>query len=211
MQSPRQRHVTARSYIVIVLTGASFIFISIGFSWSGRARDEGTRQLAFSNTPTGRINGAVNPELIPDQVAYSLLFRLLTQQETEIEKSRLLGYVKQLGITGTDASTLLAAGKDFQKRVGALDQQAKEIKDKSWPHPDEGAMTQLRQLQEQKEAIVHELVSSLSHRLSSAGLEKLHQHINGNVKRKVSMAVGPQSAPGGPGWQPGRPALKHPH
>lgn len=38
--------------------------------------------------PTGFIDGSVNPELVSDQVAYSLLFRLLSDRHTKEEQGR---------------------------------------------------------------------------------------------------------------------------
>jgi hypothetical protein len=48
--------------------------------------------------PAGTINGATNPELIPDRTAYILLFRLISNRQTDQEKGRALAYMRQMGL-----------------------------------------------------------------------------------------------------------------
>ncbi|MFN2454315.1 MAG: hypothetical protein ABR577_08855, partial [Pyrinomonadaceae bacterium] len=50
----------------------------------------------------GTIDGAKNPEMIPDTLAYTLLFDLLSNRHTEVEKGRAKAYIRQAGIEGAD-------------------------------------------------------------------------------------------------------------
>jgi hypothetical protein len=163
----------------------------------------------------GTINGAVNPELIPDQAAYSVLFRFIANRQTDDEKSRIRAYIRQMGLgdqkcrscplssepSDKDIDALIAAAEVFQQRVGVLDRQVKEIKDRNWPNPSKEVMAQLTVLQRQKEVIVTEIVASLPGKLSADALEKVHRHTNERIKRKMKIVPGPANPPGGPGWR----------
>src|SRR5207244_821799 len=52
------------------------------------------------------IDGAANPELIPDRVAYSLLFRLIANRKTAEEKSHIRAYIRQIGLADSDITQL---------------------------------------------------------------------------------------------------------
>lgn len=152
--------------------------------------------------PTGFIDGSVNPELVPDQVAYSLLFRLLSDRHTKEEQNRVRSYLKMtFGCSNCNQAELKKRGvsedahinaflvvvNEFEQRVGALDRKAQDLHDRYWPNPSHEVLAQLNEMQKQKEGIVAELVASLPTRLGAAGMEKLRQHINERVKRKVKM------------------------
>lgn len=150
------------------------------------------------------IDGAKNPEKIPDSVAYTLLFRFISGRQTEAERNRISAYIRQIGIgkqhckkcpsTGsgdTDIDSLVAAAEEFQKRVSLLDDQAARVTNN---HLTGTAVTpnerlQLGELQNQKEAIVADIVASLQQRLSADGLAKVRQHINDRMKRKIKISA----------------------
>jgi len=169
--------------------------------------------------PPGTIDGSKNPELIPDKVAYSILFRFLSNRQSENEKDKVRAYLKQRlcancsGILETSTSNLepstsnivnalLAAAGQFRQQVSVLDNQVKSIKDQHWPNPSSDVMAQLKQLQDQKEALVLAAVASLQTRIDAEGRTRVQQFVHNNFKRKIKMSPGPQSPPGGPGWQP---------
>lgn len=133
----------------------------------------------------GVVDGAVNPGLIPDRVAYSLLFRLIANRHTEIEKARIRAYIRQIGITDSDSERLMAAAEEFQQRVGLLDAQAKQIKLNSGRSPGSEVRGQLVPLQRQKDAIVDEIAASLVSRLTGDGMNRVRLHIGERVKRHV--------------------------
>lgn len=154
----------------------------------------------------GVINGAKNPQLIPDQVAYSLLFRLVSGAQNAEAKMRVRSYVKQMvgecsncpGEEATkdknkrkeqDTNAFVTTAYEFQQRVSVLDQQAIEIKKLNWPNPSPEVMARLSQLQRQKEVIVAELMASLPKRLSASGANKLRSHVSERVKRNMKMRV----------------------
>ena len=168
----------------------------------------------------GTINGAVNPTMIPDEAAYSVLFRLITNRQTDAEKSRIRAYIRQMGLgdqkcrscpfssesSDKDIDSLIAAAEVFQQRVGILDRQVKEIKDRNWPNPSKEVMAHLALLQQQKEVIVTEIIASLPSRLSADALDKVRRHTNERIKRKMKIVPDPTNPPGGPGWQKHKPS-----
>jgi acetylornithine deacetylase/succinyl-diaminopimelate desuccinylase-like protein len=171
--------------------------------------------------PPGTIDGAKNPELIPDSVAYTMLFRVVGGRQTEEERNSIRSYLRQAGFgcracTGTptaaeeaEINAVIAIADEFWQRMDVLDNQVKEIKDRTWPNPGPEVMTQLGQLQRQNEAITAEIIGSLPRRLGPASMEKLRHHINETVKRNTKTWPEPNSFPGGPDWYPSAPPHQH--
>src|SRR5262245_50822263 len=52
--------------------------------------------MPLPQDPTGTIDGATQPDMIPDRVAYSLLFRFLSGRNTEDEKNRARAYLRMI-------------------------------------------------------------------------------------------------------------------
>jgi hypothetical protein len=154
--------------------------------------------------PPGTITGAINPELIPDHVAYNLLFRLLSNRRTDVERGRIRAYIRQMAIgipccnqdpsLGTDEAdidALIAAAEEFRRRLGVLDSQANEIRKTEKGNPGDEARVRLKQLQKQKEQIVDEIVASLRMQVSKTGMARIESHIRERVKRRVKF-IAPQ-------------------
>lgn len=161
-----------------------------------------TNSTSIANQQSvGFIDGAVNPELIPNNVAYSLLFRLLSDRHTEEEKRRARSYLQMVFGCGNCSDQERAASKahidaflavvqEFEQRVSPLDRRAEEIHAQNWrPNPSPAVLAELNALQAQKDAIVAELIASLPTRLGVDGAERLRQHINERVKRRTK--IGP--------------------
>jgi hypothetical protein len=182
--------------------------------------------------PPGTIDGAKSPKMIPDRVAYMLLFRFISNhRKNETEEKQIREYVRQLGLgkqrrcppsvapedcslpdvgsEDADIDALITAAESFQQRVSVLDAQAKEIKDRTWPNPSPETMAQLTLLQEQKEALADEIIASLPRRLSPGGLQRVVQHINKRLKHLTKRFPGPPSLPNGLGWKEHSPKHRH--
>jgi len=148
--------------------------------------------------PPGTIDGAVNPALIPDHVAYELLFRSIAPRPgaADIEQRGSHGLAKKTGLEDTKVDALRTVADEFKQRISVLDLQAKQLKDRYWPNPSPLVMAQLTGLQKQREAIIAELVASLPRHLGSDGAAKLTQHLNDQVKRRVRIVPSPPLASG---------------
>ena len=155
-----------------------------------------------ANIP-GTIDGKKNPELIPDRVVHLALFRAVPEQTTD--KSRMLARAYASQILGgcsqckmkdkenyekakkdhdQDIDALLGVAAEFQQRVGALDRQATEIKDRNWPNPSPTVLEQLAKLQTQKEIIVDELITSLSLKIKIESKNGMKGYIS-SAKSKI--------------------------
>lgn len=151
----------------------------------------------------GTIDGAKNPEQVSDQVSYSLLFRFLSNRKTEEEKNRARSYLRmvfgckecgttpetpeQRAETEEKVNAFLAMAEEFEKRVGVLDQQARAAKELRKLNPTSAAKTQLLNLQKKKEALVNELVGSMSDRLGTKGANKVRQFMGDEFKQRVKI------------------------
>lgn len=182
------RKVISVSIICMMLT-ASFVIAGMTVGKSKVKHVTGSSQK--KPDPPDTISGAKNPEMIPDRVAYVLIFRTIaTPQGTEFEKARSRAWTKRLGL-GFDEATggeLIKAANEFATQVKPLDQQAHEIKNRTWPNPDAATMAQLAALQAQKEALVNQIVASLPARLGQEQAGKLHLHMTNRLKAKMKIA-----------------------
>jgi hypothetical protein len=173
---------------LMVLLPVALVFGIIAFAL---ATSKGTAGTPVSSAkmerpqPKGMIDGAANPSLVSDQVAYSLLFRMLSNRHTEKDKKLVRSYIRQMDLGNEDK--LLAVVEKFEQRVGVLDRKAGKIHEERGPYLDLQNIEQLNHLQRQKEKIVADIVASLTRDLGSEGAEKLRRHVNERVKRKVKM------------------------
>lgn len=183
---------------------------AIGVAFAGISKDAVDTSVAIATSnptrntqqqPTNFIDGSRNPELIPDHVAYTLVFRLLSDRYTPEEQGRARSYLKMVfGCLDCNNQTEVSAASEshinsflnvvaeFEQRVSVLDHRAQEIHDQhGQPNPPPDVLAELDILQRQKEAIVAELIASLPSRLGADGAERLHQHINNRVKPKTKI------------------------
>lgn len=184
----------------------------------------GQQQRAATSDKMSNIDGAVNPELIPDEVAFTMMFRVIGNRQTQEEKDSIRSYLRQAGLgcqtcqlpnsqkkqqqpttaEEPDIDAVVSLADEFWQRVSVLDEQVKQIKDRTWPNPSQEVMSQLQQLEAQKQSIVAEIVASIPTRLSADAVAKLQNHIDTKVKPNVK--IFPDfPLPGGTGWEHGEP------
>lgn len=128
------------------------------------------------------IDGALNPSEVPDIVAYSLLFRLLSGRKTKEEIRNAIAYIKYKNLG--DPQQLLAVAEEYRERIDDLQRRATTVisgKEQIQPSNfDPG-----------KFAIISEIINSLPRRLAKDnGFNKLRKHINEGVKPKVKIYTG---------------------
>lgn len=190
---------------------------------SDKSEISGEQNKAAQDRP-GVINGAVNPEMIPDHVAYSMLFRMIANRPEESSKRSIRAYVKQIfrcdecskergfGEPGRarpdspDIDAFITVAEEHHGRISVLDAQAENIKGRSWPDPHPEVMAKLTELQAQNEALSAEIVGSLPNRISANGMDKLRQYIAEHVKPGIKIIPGPQPPPDSNFYQPAPPA-----
>src|SRR5260370_28142991 len=70
----------------------------------------------------GTIDGAVTPELIPDDVAYSLFLNFLAAHQSPDQKNSMKAYFKyHPQLNGIDVDTLMRVAEEFQAVNKAID------------------------------------------------------------------------------------------
>jgi hypothetical protein len=231
--------ISTRSDIMLTrIVGILFLVIALGIGVIGFIKSKSTMDTAHASDKSeisgaqnkaaqdrpGVINGAVNPEMIPDHVAYAMLFRMIANRPEESAKRSIRAYVKQIfgcdecskesGLGGRirvrpdnpDIDAFITVAEEHHRRVSVLDAQAENIKGRSWPDPNPEVMARLTELQGQNEALSAEMAASLPNRLSSIGMDKLRQYIVERVKPGIKIIPGPQPPPDSNFYQPPPPA-----
>src|SRR2546425_3129641 len=194
-------------YVAALVAVFSLLIVSLGRT--PQANIHSTPPIVTNQNPAmttipdvpGTIDGAKNPELIPDHTAYSAIFRMLSNRHTKDEIDRVRAYVKQMGLgkldcrqcppgfgtADSDVDAFLNAAEEFHQPVQIIDKQVLEINDHMWPNPSAEVMAQLRGLQRAKEAIATELAASLPARLTPGAFQLVRRHINEYVKQRVKL------------------------
>ena len=131
--------------------------------------------------PPGTIDGAKNPELIPDTVAYRLLFLAIAEPEnaTEEQKARARGKMSPAGLSESDAEAFLLLLVQFDHGMTAINAQISKIRDRNplalSPLSADGQ--QVIQLTSQSNQLVSDTIAALPERLSPEGLIQLQDFL----------------------------------
>ena len=169
------RRLTILAFVVTVITISSFLGMT-----SNTART--SQQIAALT-----INGAGNPDVIPDCVAYEFFFRSLVTSPSEGDKGqgRIEAFARQAGLRDSQINALLIEAKAFYREINAFDRQVRAIKDQTWPDPPPDVWVRLRDIQKQKEAAIIEQSNAILARRGAEAGAKLANFINDYVKRRV--------------------------
>ena len=185
--------------VVFVVAGS----FAINFLGNTSAKTENpTQSISETKTQSQPItNNPTNPDTIPDRLAFTILFRFLANpmnspDENVRRQSKL--YLKQARLgrrncnscsaeptDEADVNVLFAAATEFQERVDVLDRQAVQLKRQNRTNPNPAITAQLTMLQQQKEAIVDNIVASLPARLSNHAKQELQRFIRENIKPNI--------------------------
>jgi len=181
----------------------SFLLLSIAV-WGGYSAT-GTKTPAQEAVPgptqkaapgptedaPGTIDGAVTPDLIPDDVAYALFFNFLAGRETKAQKNSLKSFFKQRPqLAGIDAEVLMMVADEFQEAYKAIEKEeaalAATSHNRSSTLDDRFALLKQRKL-----SLVDEKVGALPNIIGMDDAEKVRRHVREYVKRKVKIAPPP--------------------
>ena len=137
--------------------------------------------------PPGTIDGAKNPELIPDEVAYRMLFLGVAEREdaTDEQKARARGKIAPAGLSEEDAEAFLRLMADFHKEMTAVLAENAKIRERN-PFPDRLSTDWpiVVGLRKRMEANALNTMAALPARLSPEGMAKLQAHL-AEVKRGI--------------------------
>lgn len=187
---------------VLVAVALSLMTTAPAAQQDGSATQAGTSIVGASVVPAnpdppGTIDGAKNPEKIPDDVAYELLFLAVAEPEnaTQEQMGRAESKIEAAGLNEDDRDAFLNALTQFRKGVDQIDAQLVEINKRSPLTPAPSPDGQLvGQLQSQRRQLVADTISLLGASLSPEGLAKLHEHLQ---REKRGMKLIPMNLPAG--------------
>jgi hypothetical protein len=146
----------------------------------------GAMASTIQQLPLSTIDGSVNPEMISDYRAYSLLFRFISNRVGQ-DRSAIRAYLRQVfvdrsctrcpaqsGEVDTQIDNLIAAGEEFYARAHPLDVRIKELLDQQSSATAEAGLASARQ---EKERICAEIIASFVTRLGPRGAENVRLHV----------------------------------
>jgi hypothetical protein len=146
--------------------------------------------------PPGTIDGAKDPELIPDDVAYRLLFLAVAEPDhpTPEQSARARAKLRAAQLSEDDLKNIiLAIASDYKRARDALDAQAQNLQ-LQFPlahlNPRSVEGHELAQLAKKRDQLALDAVASLQNRLSSEGFRSLKRHIE-TVKRHIKLIPSP--------------------
>jgi len=137
--------------------------------------------------PAGTIDGAKNPELIPDDVAYRMVFLGVAepQDASDAQKARYQAKIASAGLNEDDTEAFRLVLGALQKQLDALNAQANQVLARD-PLPQAGTpdYQQLVDLSQQRQPVFAEAMGALPARLSADGAAKLQAYVQ-NEKRRM--------------------------
>jgi hypothetical protein len=137
--------------------------------------------------PPGVIDGAENPELIPDDAAYRLVLVAVAEREdaTKTEKARFRAKIASTGLNEEDTEALRLILAALQKQLDALNAQAHQILARdSLPLAGTPDYQQLVELNKKRLPVFQEAMSAVPARLSLEGAAKFQAYVQ-NEKRRM--------------------------
>jgi hypothetical protein len=146
-----------------------------------------TQPPAPAADPPGTVDGAKNPELIPDNDAYRVVLLAVAEPEdaSDAQKARYQAKIASAGLSADDAEAFRVILAALQTQLDALNAQASQILARD-PLPYAGTpdYQQLVELSKQRQPVFAEAMSALPARLSADGVAKLQAYVQ-NEKRRM--------------------------
>ncbi len=122
----------------------------------------------------------MHPELIPDDVAYKMLFLSLIEpaNPAEADQARQDAKLRMIGLSDEDNASFLARLGEFRDRMKDLGDRSEEIL-KMTPNPSRGSneWLELSDIEQQTNTLVTDTVEALHTGLSQDGFSKLQARL----------------------------------
>jgi hypothetical protein len=139
-----------------------------------------------SNDPVQNvIDGAVNPDLIPDSLAYRLYLVAVStgSNPTEAEQERQHAHLMKTGLNDADRQILVSVLSDFRAKYDALVNGYNELARAASARNQTGDVSVLLK---ELDDLVQSTRDTINGRLSSAGAARLHSFV---LSEKKNMKV----------------------
>ncbi len=128
------------------------------------------------------VDGATSPHLIPEDMMYVHLFRLMADRPNGIPiKARAEALAPAQLHPGQVQAVVDAANRFFTDTL-AIDQRARTIKDRYWPNPAPAALAELCALDQEREQVVRRLLAGMREVLGKDAGQRLSNHLELNFK-----------------------------
>jgi hypothetical protein len=179
-------------FLLLLILALPFLTSPGGFHGAQTQPAQGSTPAVAD--PPGTIDGAKNPELIPDDVAYRLIFIAFAEAEdaTAEQKARALGKINPIGFSSDDADAFLRLMGQFYTGMAAIEAQLTQIYQRSpilSPYSTDAAT--VRDLANQREKLIADTIAALPARLSSEGVAQLQAYLQ---QAKGGMKIIPDSS-----------------
>jgi hypothetical protein len=140
---------------------------------------------AANPDPPGTIDGAQNPEMIPDEKAYKAFFLAVAEPEDAAEERKAMARekVRTVGHKDLDSEILLHTLSEFDRQMKELHRQSEQVTAQGLALPGTPLARQLDGLYQRKERLVGDTISLLNSRLSIDGARRLYEHVQQIKKR----------------------------
>jgi hypothetical protein len=155
--------------------------------------DGGVQAQAAGGDPPDTIDGAKHPELIPDEVAYRLIFLAVAEPEGAPAERTALARAKiaPARLSEDDAVAFLSLLTAFRKQFDALNAHETDLLQSNFAvHPLGTVAEQLRNIRAQRAKLLADTIAAVPARLSEGGIAKLGEHLQ---REKHAMKMYPSS------------------
>jgi hypothetical protein len=135
----------------------------------------------------GTIDGAKNPELIPDAIAYRLVFLAIMEPEnpTEEQRARARAKISIAGLSEDDTVAFLLHLSRFHTAITGIDSLIGQIYARNpTPTPSSSDAQLLIQLGNQLEDLIAKTIADLPTQLSTDGMARLYAFVQ-QAKRSM--------------------------
>jgi murein DD-endopeptidase MepM/ murein hydrolase activator NlpD len=139
--------------------------------------------------PPGTIDGAKNPERIPDATAYKALFLAVAEapDATEDKKNLMKEKISAAQLNPDDCAILLGLLEAFEGQRRALNEERDRISSQVFlPPPDSPLGKQQAELYAEQEKLVVDTVALLNARLSQEGAQRLYNYVQ-TIKSRIKL------------------------
>ncbi|MGJ5818869.1 hypothetical protein [Paludibaculum fermentans] len=123
------------------------------------------------------IDGVKNPEKIPDETAWLMLFRSVADGPGAPGRDVRAVFLSSAGFSSVDANIVINAANEAMARIRSMESPILNA------YPTASSKTEA--LRAQRDSILRDVVAILLQRLSPEAADKFRTHINSRVKRGV--------------------------
>jgi hypothetical protein len=161
---------------------ASFVLVGMTIVKSNPRHIVGSLQQ--KPDPPGTINGATNPELVSDHIAWSVILGVIARQKTPEQKTRVRAYIRSLGVgrakvqgnpgeQEADIDKLIGVAQEYETERDAIDTAAGFTAASHISLSAQDRAARVSGVKKQKEQLVAKKVARLSQDLTPGGYRAL--------------------------------------